>query len=92
MLVSALGIWLAASVPDLAKYHLDFSIIATFITIVVPMVKNLSTLAGVLCSLLLSAALSLAQVEGAIVMAGIAGMIFAVIVAHLTHKPAEEAQ
>ncbi|MBO1272216.1 AzlC family ABC transporter permease [Shewanella sp. 4t3-1-2LB] len=89
VIVSALGIWLAASVPDLAKYHLDFSIIATFITIVVPMIKSLSTLAGVLCSLLLSAALSLAQVEGAIVIAGIAGMMFAVAVAHLTRKSGE---
>ncbi|MDF0533415.1 AzlC family ABC transporter permease [Shewanella sp. A32] len=90
VLVSGVGIWLAASVPDLAKYHLDFSIIATFITIVVPMIKNLSTLAGGLFSLLLSAVLTLAQVEGAIVIAGIGGMAFAVTVAHWLPKPAEE--
>src|SRR5699024_9825582 len=47
------GVVLAANVPNLADYHLDFSIVATFVAIVVPMIKSLSTLVGVLVSLIL---------------------------------------
>lgn len=37
---SLMGILMASSVPDLEKYHLDYSIVATFITIVAPMMKK----------------------------------------------------
>ena len=75
------GVLLAASVPNLADYHLDFSIVATFIAIVVPMIKRISSLVGVLVSLLLSLVLSSLAVAGAIVIAGLVGMLCAVGVA-----------
>lgn len=87
-LFSLLGIFMASSVPDLQRYHLDFSIVATFITIVVPMIKNLSVLCGVLVSLLLSMILSVFQIEGAIVIAGLSGMLCSVIYARLTRGEA----
>ena len=80
---TVIGVVLAASVPNLADYHLDFSIVATFIAIVVPMIKRLSTLVGVVISLLLSLLLTSLAVSGAIVIAGLVGMLCAVIVARV---------
>lgn len=78
---TVMGVALAASVPNLADYHLDFSIVATFIAIVVPMIKRLSTLVGAVISLALSLLLSSLAVSGAIVIAGLFGMLCAVCVA-----------
>ena len=80
---TVIGVVLAASVPNLADYHLDFSIVATFIAIVVPMIKRLSTLVGVVISLVLSLVLSSLAVSGAIVIAGLFGMLCAVVVARV---------
>ncbi len=80
---TVIGVLLAASVPNLADYHLDFSIVATFIAIVVPMIKRLSTLVGVVISLVLSLILTSLAVAGAIVIAGLFGMLCAVVVARL---------
>ncbi|SAI72773.1 branched-chain amino acid permease [Bordetella ansorpii] len=81
---SLAGIVMAASIPDLDRYHLDFSIIATFATIVVPMVKDKSTLSGIAVSLLLSMLLAYGHVEGGIVIAGLCGMAFSVAMARMT--------
>lgn len=81
VLFSFLGIALASAVPDLDAYHLDFSIVATFITIVVPMVRRLASLAGVVVSLVLSIILTHLHIEGAIIVAGLVGMFAAVCVA-----------
>ena len=78
---------MASSVPNLARYHLDFSIIATFITIIVPMVKHLSTLVGAASSLFLSMLLTYLNVEGAIVIAGCSGMVIAVFISRITKEP-----
>ena len=74
---SLMGILMASAVPDLDKYHLDYSIVATFITLVVPMVRNISTLVGVAVSLVLSMILSYYHFDGAIVSAGLIGMFAA---------------
>lgn len=78
------GIMLAASVPNLADYHLDFSIVATFAAIVVPMIKKLSTLVGVVISLTLSLIFNSYAIDGAMVIAGLIGMACAVLVARAT--------
>lgn len=78
---TVIGVVLATSVPNLADYHLDFSIVATFIAIVVPMIKRLSTLVGAVVSLTLSLVLTSLAVSGAIVIAGLFGMLCAVCVA-----------
>ncbi|NLD01428.1 MAG: AzlC family ABC transporter permease [Gammaproteobacteria bacterium] len=83
---TVIGVVLAASVPNLADYHLDFSIVATFIAIVVPMIKRLSTLVGVVISLVLSLVLSSLAVSGAIVIAGLFGMLCAVVVARVRRE------
>lgn len=83
---SLMGIAMATSIPNLDQYHLDFSIIATFITIVVPMIKNISTLVGVISSLLLSMLLTYLDVEGAIVIAGCASMMVSVFVSRIAKE------
>jgi len=85
-LFSLLGILMASSVPDLDKYHLDFSIVATFVTIVVPMIKKSSVLGGVVYSLLMSTLLSWLHIGGAIVIAGITGMFVSVIMARAQRR------
>lgn len=80
LLFTVMGVMLAANVPNLGDYHLDFSIVATFVAIVVPMIKNISTLVGVLVSLVLSLVLNSAGVGGAMVFAGLIGMVCAVVV------------
>lgn len=77
------GVLLAAAVPNLSDYHLNFSIVATFAAIVVPMINNLSTLVGVAVSLLLSLILNSLDVGGAMVIAGLTGMFCAVLTARL---------
>lgn len=83
LLFSLLGIVLANAVPNLDAYHLDFSIVATFITIVVPMLRNLASLVGVVVSLVLSIILTHMHIEGSIIVAGLVGMFVAVLTARL---------
>lgn len=92
LLCTIAGVLLASSVPNLADYHLDFSIVATFVAIVVPMIKNVSTLVGVVVSLALSLVLNSAGVAGAMVLAGLTGMVCAVVVERLPNKPSSEAE
>lgn len=80
---TVLGVVLASSIPNLENYHLDFSIVATFVAIVVPMIKRLSTLVGVVISLTLSLILNSQGVSGAMIISGLIGMICAVTVARL---------
>lgn len=87
LLFTLLGVVLAANVPNLEDYHLEFSIVATFTAIVVPMIKTLSSLVGVLVSLTLSLLLNSLNVGGAMVISGLMGMACAVCVAHW-RKPA----
>ncbi|MBP6345600.1 MAG: branched-chain amino acid ABC transporter permease, partial [Neisseriaceae bacterium] len=54
---------------------------ATFITIVVPMLRNFASLVGVVVSLVLSIVLTHLQIEGAIIVAGLLGMFAAVLAA-----------
>lgn len=82
LMFTIVGVILAANIPNLESYHLDFSIVATFVAIVVPMIKTLSTLVGVLVSLMLSLVLNSLAVPGAMVIAGLIGMACAVWVDH----------
>nr|WP_042871812.1 AzlC family ABC transporter permease [Dickeya poaceiphila] len=81
---SLAGIVMAHAIPNLERYHLDFSIVATFITLVVPMVKRLPVLAGTLFSLCMSMLLACWRIEGAIMIAGLGGMAVSVLTARLT--------
>lgn len=84
VICSLAGVMMANAIPHLDRYHLDFSIVATFITLVVPMVKRLPVLAGTLFSLFMSMLLAYWRIEGAIMIAGLGGMAVSVLMARLT--------
>ncbi|WP_333663145.1 AzlC family ABC transporter permease [Acinetobacter sp.] len=77
VLFSIGGIVLASSLPNLDQYHLDFSIVATFIAIVIPFIKNLNTLVGVLVSVILTVVFLGLGIKSAAILAGVIGMLTA---------------
>ena len=77
VLFSIGGIVLASSLPNLDQYHLDFSIVATFIAIVIPFIKNINTLVGVLVSVLLTLIFLSLGIKSAAILAGVIGMLAA---------------
>ncbi|MGM3175266.1 AzlC family ABC transporter permease [Dickeya lacustris] len=88
VLCSLAGVMMANAIPHLERYHLDFSIIATFITLIVPMVKRLSILTGTLFSLFMSMGLAYWYIEGTLVIAGLGGMAVCVLTARLRGESA----
>lgn len=85
---SLLGVLLANAVPNLERYHLDFSIVATFITLVAPMIRSWPMFGGALFSLVASMLLACWRVEGAMMIAGLGGMALAVVIARLRGEAA----
>ncbi|MEQ5323661.1 AzlC family ABC transporter permease [Proteus vulgaris] len=81
--VSIVGIIMASQVSDLSRYHLDFSIVATLLAIVIPLIKTFSTLVGVIVSFCLSILFSWLNIEGGVVIGGLTGMFIAVCVARI---------
>ncbi|HIH5553996.1 AzlC family ABC transporter permease [Morganella morganii] len=79
VLVSILGIVLAHSISDLSQLRLDFSVVATLLAIVVPLIKSKSALAGALFSFVVTIILTRAGVQGSKVIAGVSAMLLAVL-------------
>jgi predicted branched-subunit amino acid permease len=88
VLFSLCGVLLAASVPNLDQYHLDFSIVATFIAIVIPFIKNLNTLVGVLVSVILTVVFLSLGIKSAAILAGVIGMLTATCLQNLRERTA----
>ncbi|WP_224991405.1 AzlC family ABC transporter permease [Acinetobacter pittii] len=79
VIFSLVGILLATVIPDLLNYHLDFSIVAIFIAMIVPLCKGYPVMAGVLNTCLSGFLFKLYQIEGAILLSGLIGMLAAVL-------------
>ncbi len=79
VLVSILGIVLAHSISDLSQLRLDFSVVATLLAIVVPLIKSRSALAGALFSFVVTIILTRAGIHGSAVIAGVSAMLLAVL-------------
>ncbi|ENS5445780.1 AzlC family ABC transporter permease [Morganella morganii subsp. morganii] len=79
VLVSILGIVLAHSISDLSQLRLDFSVVATLLAIVVPLIKSKSALAGALFSFVVTIILTRAGIQGSAVIAGVSAMLLAVL-------------
>ena len=79
VLVTILGIVLAHSISDLSQLRLDFSVVATLLAIVVPLIKSKSALAGALFSFVVTIILTRAGVQGSAVIAGVSAMLLAVL-------------
>ncbi|MCI9875500.1 AzlC family ABC transporter permease [Pseudomonas atacamensis] len=69
------GIILGQSIPNLESLGLEFSIAATFIALVTPLVRSLPVLLCVATSLTCSVALTLLGWQSALVVSGLAGMV-----------------
>ncbi|TQV65998.1 AzlC family ABC transporter permease [Exilibacterium tricleocarpae] len=68
------GLIAGRMIPDLNTLGLDFAIAATFIAIVVPMVKNLAVLATVATAAVLAVLCEVQQIEGGIIIAALGAM------------------
>ncbi|WP_065758658.1 AzlC family ABC transporter permease [Pseudomonas defluvii] len=68
------GIVLGQNIPHLDKLGLDFSIVATFVALITPLVRNLPTVVCVAVSLFSSVLFSFWHWETALVLAGLLGM------------------
>ncbi|MFH2498589.1 AzlC family ABC transporter permease [Morganella morganii] len=77
--VSILGIVLAHSISDLSRLRLDFSVVATLLAIVVPLIKSKSALVGALFSFVVTIILTRAGIQGSAVIAGVSAMLLAVL-------------
>ncbi|MGP5570482.1 AzlC family ABC transporter permease [Pseudomonas helleri] len=73
-LFTCLGVIVGKSIPGLDQLGLEFSIAATFIALITPIVRNVPTLICVAVSLLSVVLFSYWQWESAIVLAGLVGM------------------
>lgn len=80
LIFSLFGIVLAHFIPNLSNLHLDFSVVALLILIIVPMIKNLTILVGVVITIIFSLILEAYQVNAALIISGLCGMFASVIV------------
>lgn len=69
------GIIAGSYIPALNQLGLEFAVAATFIALVIPHVVNLPVVTAVMVSLVLSVMLNHWQVEGALMIASIGGML-----------------
>ena len=83
---TAVGIVAGSWLPDLTKLGLDFAIAATFIALVVPEIKHLSTLVCVVVSAFFALVFSLFDVAFGLVAAAILGMLAGFFVQKLRSK------
>ncbi|MEN8281346.1 AzlC family ABC transporter permease [Acinetobacter gerneri] len=88
---SLLGIVLAHSISDLQKLHLDFSIVAVFILLIIPMIKNRACLFGVLISMCSALIFKYFHIEAGTVLSGVLGMFCAVLFATQTSRQEQKA-
>lgn len=79
LLFSIVGIFLTNLISDLASYHLDFSIVAIFIAMIVPLCTRITTVVGVTITCISAYIFKTLHVEMTIVFSGIIGMVGAVI-------------
>ena len=88
LLFSLIGIFLASLISNLEKLHLDFSIIALLILIIVPMIKSFQCFVGVLVTLISICVFKYFSLEAGLVLSAMLGMFSAVCIEKLTKVPA----
>lgn len=80
LIFSVVGIVLASAIPNLDQFHLDFSIIAIFVPIIVSLIKSKAAAAGVAVSCSVAMIFYLLRLPGALIVAGISGMFVAALI------------
>ena len=79
VLASIAGIVLASLVPNLSDYHLDFSIVAIFIPIILSLLKNRAAVIGLLVTAVCVLLMKHFQLEGTMIASGMVGMLVAAL-------------
>lgn len=74
-LASFVGIVAGSQFPSLNEVGLEFAVAATFIALVIPQIKSIPLLASVGVSLVVSVLLTLMQIDAALMIASIFGMV-----------------
>lgn len=74
-LSSLLGIVAGNSIDNIEQWGLDFAIAATFIALVVPLIKNISVLICVGVSLVCATVCALLEIEAGLIIAALLGMV-----------------
>lgn len=77
LLFSCLGVMLTSSFDNLHQLHLDFSIVATFIAIIIPLIKNRHVLLGVSITISLTTLFLYLDILMGGLFAALIGMMFA---------------
>ncbi|WP_370279132.1 AzlC family ABC transporter permease [Pontibacterium sp.] len=88
-LATAAGIIAGQQIPNMESLGLEFAVAATFIALVVPGVRKVSTLCAVFTALLTSVACELYQVETGLLIASLLGMAAGTASAYLLGEPLE---
>ncbi len=74
-LATLLGVVAGKHIPNLAQWGLDFAIAATFIALIIPLIKNKSVLICVLVSLVSAVYFALLNIEAGLLISALLGMI-----------------
>ncbi len=85
-LSSLAGIFMSASIPNLADIGLDFAIAAIFIALVMPLVKSFSVSVTVLAAIPCSVILEWYEVPGAIVISSLIAMSIGFLIDELSRR------
>ncbi|WP_323127642.1 AzlC family ABC transporter permease [Acinetobacter rathckeae] len=80
---SAVGVFLASTIPNLQSYHLDFSIIAIFIPLILTLIKDKLTFCSVLLTAISMFLLTFFHIQGALIIAGLFGMVISTLLENL---------
>ncbi|MCL1125582.1 AzlC family ABC transporter permease [Shewanella surugensis] len=81
-----LGILAVNALPEFDQWGLDFAIVATFIAIIIPMIKNRSSLVCVFTVAVSAVICQLYQVQAGLLISTLLGMIVGVLYAKLTQE------
>ena len=73
-IATLLGVVAGKNIPNIDQWELDFAIAATFIALIVPLIKNKSILISVLVSLVCSVSCVLFNIEAGLLISALLGM------------------
>lgn len=80
VLSSIVGIFLAQVVPNLHEYHLDFSIVAIFIPLIIILLKNKAAVVGVAVTCTCVLIMKYWHLDGVMIVSGVLGMLAAALI------------
>jgi len=80
------GIFAGASIPNLTTIGLDFAVVATFIAILIPMIKSLSVFVCVCVAIAVSIYCEMQQIQAGLLIAIVSGMVSGYLLYNIKRK------